>query len=142
MVSHAIYCRLEVEGVIPNRLAFKIERAPVEDSNDMLFLHLRDHGDMEALRRFCDVLITVGEGGYRKMLQMGQCLKDSISQHVQVAPPQDVHRDTPQDTPLDIAQDTPQRIRQDTPYDSLQEVLRDPPHDTPQEVPQDVAVDA
>ena len=84
--SHAIYRRLEVEGVIPNSLAFKIERTPVKESNDMLFLHLRDHGDMETLRRFCDVLITVGEDGYPRMLQMGQSFQDSISQHIQVAP--------------------------------------------------------
>jgi ankyrin repeat protein len=84
--SHAIYRRLEVEGVIPNSLAFKIKRTPVKESNDMLFLHLRDHGDMETLRRFCDVLITVGEDGYPRMLQMGQSFQDSISQHIQVAP--------------------------------------------------------
>ena len=103
--SHAILQRLEMKRVIPNDLAFEIERKAVKKGNTMLFLHLREHGDMEALLQFCD--ITVGMDGYPRMHRFGQCFKDSMSQHLQAAAPQDVRLDTPQDTPCDTAQTHP-----------------------------------
>ena len=123
--SHAILQRLKVEGVIPNKLAHQMdpERNCVEESTNMLFLHLREHSDVETLLQFCDILIKVGVDGYPRMRCFGQCFKDSISQHLQAAAPQYVRLDTPQDRP--------QYVRLDTPQDRPQDVLLDTPQDTP-----------
>jgi putative heme iron utilization protein len=99
VASHAILKRLEVEGVIPGALAFKIEKEYFIDGNDMLFLHFKEHGDVETLCKFCDVLIKVGKDGYSKMHQTGQMLKRSISEHLRIASESMSEMDTPLDTP-------------------------------------------
>ena len=42
----------------------------------MLFLHMRDHGSLETVRRLCDVMIE--KEGYPKMNSLGRDMKEDL----------------------------------------------------------------
>ena len=74
--THAIAGLLAIKKVIPGDLCFELERTGNDKATEMLFLHMRDHGSLETVRRLCDVMI--GKEGYPKMNSLGRDMKEDL----------------------------------------------------------------
>ena len=81
--SHAIVARLQIDEVIPSRLAHAIKHHCSEEGTEELFLHFRENADPESINKLCDAMIS--KRGYANMIKLGEDMKkDLISKCVWV----------------------------------------------------------
>ena len=74
--SHAVAKTLETKKVIPPSLLFKIEHTDSGNGSLLLYMHVRDSADLEALHNLCDVMIEAT--GHPKTIQLGRDMKKDL----------------------------------------------------------------
>ena len=71
--AHAIRMKLQIDGVIPEGLSFKMEHASPGEATDMLYLHLHSHATSNVIHKLCAAMTK--EIGYPKMNNLGSKMK-------------------------------------------------------------------
>ena len=67
--------------VIPQRIMHKIQRSDSDkDSRELLFDHLKQHGNVDSLKKFCEEAISADYDGYPKMQNLGKDMKAMLEQ--------------------------------------------------------------
>ena len=74
--SHAIVNTLEMKKVIPSSSLHKIENTDVKSGTLILYRHIRDNADLEALHELCDVMIAAT--GHQQTIQLGRDMKKDL----------------------------------------------------------------
>ena len=74
--SHAIVKTLETKKVIPPSLLFNIERTDSGNGSLILYMHIRDNADLEALHKLCDVMIKAT--GHQQTSNLGRDMKKDL----------------------------------------------------------------
>jgi hypothetical protein len=74
--SSAIVCRLEIERVIPEDLAYTMKNSCTSKGNEVLLLHLQKHADPQSVRQLCAAMID--KDGYGNMQKLGRSMMDEL----------------------------------------------------------------
>ena len=76
LYSHAVAKTLETKKVIPPSLLFNIEHTNSGNGSLILYMHVRDSADLEALHNLCDVMIATT--GHPRTIQLGKDMKKDL----------------------------------------------------------------
>ena len=71
--AHAIRMRLEIDGVIPKKLSFDMDKTSSDEATELLYLHLRDHATSHGIHKLCAAMIS--KTGYGNMVKLGDKMK-------------------------------------------------------------------
>ena len=74
--SHAIAKTLEMNKVIPSLSLHKIEHTDTKSGTLILYMHVRDNADLDALHKLCDAMIAAT--GHQQTSQLGRDMKKKL----------------------------------------------------------------
>ena len=71
--ARAIRMKLQIDGVIPEGLSYKMDNTSNNEATEQLYVHLHSHATSNVIHKLCDAMTS--KSGYPKMIKLGQKMK-------------------------------------------------------------------
>ena len=71
--TNAIRMKLEIDGVIPKKLSFDMDKTSPDEATKMLYLHLHARATSNDIHKLCDAMTKIS--GYGNMNKLGAKMK-------------------------------------------------------------------